>query len=119
MMTDGLVVERSDQFPLEVLELKGPLTSANAVAFQNAMRREEPVETVILDFSEVPYIDSSGLGTLITAYVTRHKSGRKMVLSGINPRVQKLFDVTRTGGLFLIFSTLEEAIAALSSAARA
>ena len=41
MMTDGLVVERSDQFPLEVLELKGPLTSANAVAFQNAMRREE------------------------------------------------------------------------------
>ena len=119
MMSDGLVVERSNHFPLEVLELKGPLTAANAAAFQNAMRREEPAETVILDLSEVPYIDSSGLGSLLTAYVTRQKSGRKMVLSGINPRVQKLFDVTRTGGLFLIFSTPEEAIAALGGAARA
>jgi anti-sigma B factor antagonist len=119
MMTGELVVERSDQFPLEVLELKGPLTAANAATFQNAMRREEPAETVILDFSEVPYIDSSGLGTLMAAHVTRQKSGRRMVLSGINARVQKLFDVTRTGGLFLIFSTPEEAIAALWGAARA
>jgi anti-sigma B factor antagonist len=119
MMTDALVVERADQFPLEVLELKGPLTAANAAVFQNAMRREEPAETVILDFSEVPYIDSSGLGTLLTAYVTRQKSGRRMVLSGLNPRVQKLFEVTRTGGLFLIFSTPEEAVAALWGAARA
>jgi anti-sigma B factor antagonist len=121
MMADDLVVQRSHQFPLEaeVIELKGPLTAANASVFQNAMRREEPAETVILDFSEVPYIDSSGLGTLLTAYVTRQKSGRTMVLSGINPRVRKLFDITRTGGLFLIFSTPDEAIAALGGAARA
>jgi anti-sigma B factor antagonist len=119
MMTDGLVVERSGQFPVEVLELKGPLTAANAAVFQNAMRREGPAETVILDFSEVPYIDSSGLGTLLAAYVTRQKSGQRMVLSGINPRIKKLFDITHTGGLFLIFSTPEEAVAALWGAARA
>jgi len=119
MITDALVVERSNQFPLEVLELKGPLTAANAAVFQNAMRREEPAETVILDLSEVPYIDSSGLGSLLAAYVSRQKSGRRMVLSGINARVQKLFDVTQIGGLFLIFSTPEEAITALWGAARA
>jgi anti-sigma B factor antagonist len=119
MMTDGLVVERSGQFPVEVLELKGPLTAANAAVFQNAMRREGPAETVILDFSEVPYIDSSGLGTLLAAYVTRQKSGQRMVLSGINPRIKKLFDITHTGGLFLIFPTPEEAVAALWGAARA
>jgi anti-sigma B factor antagonist len=119
MMTDALVVERSNQFPVEVLELKGPLTAANAAVFQNAMRREEPAEIVVIDFSEVPYIDSSGLGTLLTAYVTRQKSGRRMVLSGINSRVRKLFEVTRTGGLFLIFSTPEEAVSALWGAARA
>lgn len=119
MMAGSLVVQRSDQYPLEVIELEGPLTAENAAIFQNAMRREESAETVILDFSEVPYIDSSGLGTLLTAYVTRQKSGRRMVLTGVNLRVKKLFDVTRTGGLFLIFSTPEEAIAALWGAARA
>src|SRR3954452_12864690 len=97
MITDALVVERSDQFPLEVLELKGPLTEANAAVFQNAMRREEPAETVILDFTEVPYIDSSGLGILLTAYVTRQKSGRKIVVSGVYRPRQKIFVFLHTG----------------------
>jgi anti-anti-sigma regulatory factor len=42
-----------------------------------------------------------------------------MVLSGINSRVQRLFDVTRVGSLFLIFDSPEEAVAALSAAGHA
>ena len=119
-MTEPLVVDRSDSFPFqEVLTLSGPLTASNAPAFQNAMRREESANTLILDLSEVPYVDSAGLGLLVTAHVSRQKSGRKMVLSGINQRVQKLFDITRVASLFLIFSSPEEAIAALSGAGEA
>jgi anti-sigma B factor antagonist len=119
-MTDPLVIDRSDSFPFqEVLTLSGPLVAGNASVFQNAMRREDPADTVILDLSDVPYMDSAGLGVLVTAYVSRQKSGRKMVLSGINPRVQRLFDITRVAGLFLIFSNPEEAIAALRGAAEA
>ena len=119
-MIEPLVIDRSDSFPFqEVLTLSGPLTASNAPIFQNAMRREEPAETVILDLTEVPYIDSAGLGLLVTAYVSRQKSGRQMILSGINPRVQKLFEVTRVASLFLIFSSPEEAITALSGAAQA
>ncbi|MBO0911524.1 MAG: STAS domain-containing protein [Acidobacteria bacterium] len=119
-MTDVLTIERSSEFPLqEVLALTGPLTAATGPVFENAMRREAPADTVILDLSEVPYIDSCGLGLLVTAYVTREKAGRKMVLSGVNQRVQRLLDVTQTSNLFLIFSSPEEAIAALERAARA
>jgi len=42
-----------------------------------------------------------------------------MVLSGINPRVQKLFEITRVASLFLIFSSPQEAITALTGAAQA
>ncbi|HEY7352618.1 MAG TPA: STAS domain-containing protein [Terriglobales bacterium] len=119
-MADSLTIQRSKDFALtEVIELSGPLTFANGPVFQNAMRRGDPAETLILDFTDVPYIDSSGLGLLVTAYVSRQKAGRKMVLSGINARVQKLFDVTHTASLFLIFSTPEEAVAALTGAASA
>ena len=83
------------------------------------MRREEPAHTVILDLTDVPYIDSAGLGLLVSAQVSRQKSGRRIVLSGINPRVQKLFDITRITELFLIFSNPQEAVAALHSAAQA
>jgi|SRR5450755_2740106 anti-anti-sigma factor len=118
-MTDPLLVDRSDSYSEEVLTFSGPLTASNGAVFQNAMRREEPADLVILDLSEVPYVDSAGLGLLVSAYVSRQKSGRKMILSGINPRVQKLFEVTRVSDLFLIFSTPEEAIAALGGAAEA
>src|SRR5439155_15242344 len=115
-----LVVDRSNSFPFhEVLTLSGPLTASNASIFQNAMRREEPADTVILDLSQVPYIDSAGLGLLVTAHVSRQKSGRKIVLSGINQRVQRLFEITRVASLFLIFSSPEEAVAALKGAAEA
>lgn len=118
-MTDELEIDRSDDFPQEVLSLRGPLTAGNASIFQNAIRREEPAPTLILDLSDVPYIDSAGLGCLVSAFVSRQKAGRKMILSGINPRVQKLFEITRVQDLFLIFSSPEEAIAALQNAGQA
>ena len=114
------MVDRSEAFPFnEVVTLKGPLTSGNGEVFLNAMRRQDAVPTLILDFSDVPYIDSAGLGWLVSAYVSRQKAGRRTVLSGINGRVQKLFEITRVSDLFLIFSSPEEAVAALESAAEA
>jgi len=119
-MSEPLMIDRSEDFlPREVLTLSGPLTASNGAAFQNAMRREEPADTLILDLSEVPYIDSAGLGLLVAAYVSRQKAGRKIALSGINPRVQKLFEITRVADLFLVFSSPEEAIAALGQSAQA
>lgn len=114
------MVGRSEAFPFnEVVTLQGPLTSGNCEVFLNAMRRQDSVPTLILDFSDVPYIDSAGLGMLVSAYVSRQKAGRRTVLSGINARVQKLFEITRVNDLFLIFSSPEEAVAALESAAEA
>jgi anti-sigma B factor antagonist len=102
-----------------VLSLHGPLTIENVGQFQNAIRREEKSQTVIVDLSQVPYIDSSGLGSLVSAYVSRHKAGRNVALAGVNPRVFHLFEVTRTDALFLIFPTVDDALAALNSTAQA
>src|SRR5690242_64814 len=59
-----------------VLCLKGPLTVENVSLFQSAIRREETFSTVILDLSDVPYIDSTALGALVSAYVSRLKEGK-------------------------------------------
>jgi anti-sigma B factor antagonist len=119
-MTDPLEVERylGDVAGQGVLCLKGPLTAENLLPFQHAIRRESS-PTVVLDFSDVPYVDSAGLGSLVSAYISRHKEGRRMVLSGVNPRVLKLFEITKTENLFLIFPTVEDAMSALDHAASA
>jgi len=120
-MTPSLEIERYAG-PLSghgVLRLRGPLTMENLSPFQNAVLGEDATSTMILDLTEVPYIDSAGLGSLMSAYVTRHKAGRRFILAGANKRVRKLFEITRVEPLFLMFPTLEEAIAALSGAANA
>lgn len=119
-MAEPLVVDRfTGETPEQgVLCLRGPLTAANLSSFQNAVQREASA-TVILDFSDVPYIDSAGLGTLVTTYVTRHKSGRQMALSGVNERVLRLFEITNVEPLFLIFPTLADAVEGLTHAGQA
>src|SRR5271166_2149966 len=118
-MTEPLLVDRSDSYSEEVLTFSGPLTASNGAVFENAMRREEPADLVILDLSEVPYVDSAGLGLLVSAYVSRQKAGRSVALSGVNERVFRLFEITKTESLFLMFETIDDAIAALSGAAQA
>ncbi len=59
-------------------------------------------QTVILDLTDVPYIDSSGLGSLVSAYVSRQKAGQRVVLSGVNERILLLMEITRVEPLFLI-----------------
>src|ERR1700757_4412763 len=97
-----------------VLLLKGPLVNENLPDFQNAIRREN-VPTIILDFTGVPYIDSAGLGSLVSAYVSRHKSGQRTVLTGMNPRIVSLLEITRMAQLFPIFPSLSDALDALSN----
>ena len=120
MATEPLTIERlsAPEGP-RVLCLRGPLTFENLSLFQNAIRREENVPMVILDLSDVPYIDSAGLGSLVSAYVRRHKATQHIALSGVNDRVLKLFETTRVEPLFLMFPTLEDAITALTGAAEA
>jgi anti-sigma B factor antagonist len=120
MAVEPLTIERlSAQEGPRVLCLRGPLTLENLPLFQNAIRREENAPMIIVDLSDVPYIDSSGLGSLVSAYVTRRKATRHIALSGVNERVLKLFETTKVEPLFLIFPTLDDAIAGLTTAAEA
>lgn len=120
MSVEPLVIDRfhGAGHNQDVLCLKGPLTLYTHSSLQNAVRTEA-ASTVILDLAEVPYVDSAGLGALVSAHVSLHKTGKHLVLSGVNPRILKLFEITRVESLFLIFPTLDEAIEGLNNAADA
>ena len=115
-----LIVERvfPDFQGQGVLRLRGPLTYDNLPLFQNAIRRET-TPTLILDLTEVPYIDSAGLGSLVGTYVSCHKAGQQVVLTGVNERVAKLFQITKVEPLFLTFPSLEDAFQALTTSGEA
>jgi anti-anti-sigma factor len=91
-----------------VLKLNGPLTLSTLFDFQSAVRAEK-APTVIIDLSEVPYVDSAGLGSVINAHVSCTNAGRHLALVGVTERVRTLLQLTRVEQVFTIFPTLEDA----------
>ena len=57
---------------------------------------------LIIDFSDVPYIDSTGLGFLAGARVTAQNAGARMVLANLNTHVRKILDDVKLSQFFVI-----------------
>jgi anti-sigma B factor antagonist len=116
MTVPELTVERysgvaDDQ---RILLLRGPLTIETSPHFDRAVRSES-AETMILDLANVPYIDSVGLGALVSVSVSHQKTGRCLVLAGVTPRVAKVMEITNVQQFFMTFPTTWEAVEALAN----
>jgi anti-sigma B factor antagonist len=115
MQTGKLNVEgRSGAHPGQhVLSVRGTITLETVVQFQEAVRASATDPSLIIDLTEVPYVDSSALGAFVQAYVSCAKSGRRLALVGPNHRVRTVFHLTSLDLLFPTYATLPEAEAAL------
>jgi anti-anti-sigma factor len=69
---------------------------------------EQPPLLNIIDLTRVPYMDSSGLGMIVTHYVHCQGKGIKLILTGVSPRVLELFKMTRVDTTLPVAPTLEE-----------
>jgi anti-sigma B factor antagonist len=101
MPQDPLVIEDTPgpKNGQRILRLTGPITISNLFDFQSRIRTDTS-ETLILDFTGVPYVDSAGIGALVGAYVTHQKDGRSLLLVGVNQRVKDALHVTRVQQFF-------------------
>ena len=68
---------------------------------------------IVLDLSQVDFIDSSGLGAIVSSLKTLGSDG-DLVICGIRETVMGLFKITRMNRVFQIFTNESEAIEALS-----
>ena len=66
----------------------------------------------VVDFTRTGYIDSSGLGVLVSLSKKIREQGGELRLAGLNEDLQTLFELTKLDTLFSITKTPEEALAA-------
>ena len=71
---------------------------------------------LIIDFAEVPYIDSTGLGFLAGTRVTAQNASVRMVLSNINIHVRKILDDVKLSQFFVIAPNEAAAVAKVNEA---
>jgi anti-anti-sigma factor len=91
-----------------IFRLKGPLTLSTLFLLQDKLREIPDADTVI-DVTEVPYIDSAGLGTILSRWSHTQRTGHKFALTGVSPRIEVLLELTKVNTLLPMFKTAEEA----------
>ena len=69
---------------------------------------------IVLDLSRVDFIDSSGLGVMISVLKSTEKRGG-LAICCVHDSVMSLFEITRTNRVFPIFDTREQALKHLNS----
>jgi len=94
-----------------VLRLNGALVMTTMFEFQS-MVRSDTSNSLIIDFTNVPYVDSAGIGALVGAYVTRQHGGRRLALVGVSERIHNALKVTHVEQFFRFFDTVSAAEAA-------
>jgi anti-anti-sigma factor len=102
-----------------IFRLSGPFTARDMYGtlspielrntFEVDQEGDDPHGLHILDLTAVPYMDSAGLGMLVTHYVRCQNRGVRLVAAGVTPRVLQLFEMTKVDGLFPRVATVEEA----------
>lgn len=81
-----------------ILTLEGPFVLSNMFKLQGEMRTLK-VPCLIMDMTQVPYMDSAGLGVIMNYFVSAQGAGRKFFLVGVSERIQSLLEMTRVDGV--------------------
>ncbi len=100
--------------PANVLPLEGEIDLHVSPRLESSLARiikKRPTH-VVVDFSGVTFIDSSGLAVLIRALQDVQNYGGKLSLSGINGNLRSIFEVARLDQVFLIDPLDDELLAA-------
>jgi anti-anti-sigma factor len=75
---------------------------------------EAGIQKLIVDFADVPYIDSTGLGFLAGARVTAQNAGARIILANLNPHVRRILDDVNLTQFFVVAASEAAALALLS-----
>jgi anti-sigma B factor antagonist len=72
---------------------------------------QDEVKRVVIDLGDVNFINSSGLGSLISVHTTLQKAGGELKLARIGEKVENLFIITQLVKVFDTYETLDRALA--------
>jgi anti-anti-sigma factor len=95
---------------VKVIKLSGNLNATTSQEFRQSITKilEVGVKIVLVDFQDVTFMDSSGLGSLVLAFKTLRAADTKLVICSINEQVRILFELTNMDKIFEIFTSQEE-----------
>jgi anti-sigma B factor antagonist len=120
LMADMAVTmtSRSISVTVSVIDIEGDVTSAAETVLMDAYQEAgaEKIKTVVLNFGGLAYMNSGGIGMLVTLLVRANRHKQKLLAFGLNDHYRQIFELTRLDEAIGIHDTEAEALTAAGAA---
>jgi anti-sigma B factor antagonist len=96
-----------------ILKISGKLMGGpDAISFDETLKTllHEGSQNIIVDMGNISWINSTGLGILISGYSTIRKSGGELKLLNVSDRIQSIFMVSKLHTVFSTYSNEDDAV---------
>jgi anti-sigma B factor antagonist len=97
-----------------VLDVKGDITAESEGSLMDAYQKASGNSTkaIVLNFSGLEYMNSGGIGLLVTLLVRANRHKQKLLAFGLTDHYKQIFELTRLDEAIEIFPSEDEALAA-------
>jgi anti-sigma B factor antagonist len=114
-MTEGSLITdvRELSSRASVIDFKGDVTASSEKALADAYTRASGkfTRTIVLNFSGLEYMNSGGIGMLVTLLVRANRQRQRLVAFGLNEHYRQIFELTRLDEAIGIYDSEAEAFA--------
>jgi anti-sigma B factor antagonist len=102
-----------------VIELTGDVTAACETELMDAYREaaRSEIRGIALDFTRLDYMNSSGIGLLVTLLVRAKREGRQVSAYGLSDHYRQIFELTRLDEVISVHVDEEQAVVAARTSA--
>ena len=109
---------RSDD-GVAVIGLTGDVTAACETELMDAYREagRSEIRGIVLDFSGLDYMNSSGIGLLVTLLVRAKREGRQLSAFGLSDHYRQIFELTRLDEVISVHEDEQQAVTAAGTGA--
>jgi len=110
----SFTIEVRQSGAVSLIEMSGRLTSFEAKAFREVIYGllKQGQTNILLNLTQLEYLDSSGIGELVRNYMTTVKQGGAMRVIGLAPKVEEILKITQ---LYQVFPEFPDEASALES----
>ena len=114
-MPDAYAVREAGEHA-RVIDITGDVTVASEDVLMDAYARasENGVSAIVLNFGGLAYMNSSGIGLLVTLLVRAHRQGQQVLAYGLSDHYRQIFELTRLDEAVAIHDSEDEALQTLS-----
>jgi anti-sigma B factor antagonist len=105
---------RRAQDDVAVLDIEGEITAASedALADAYADAAQEGTRAIVLNFTGLEYMNSGGIGLLVTMLVRANRAKQRLLAYGLTDHYRQIFELTRLDEAIGIYDTEDAAVAA-------